>query len=167
MVLVAALLLPACQKGDGGAVSFRWRLVDKGSKDRAGSGKIFDPGEFGGDDGSCVCAPGDGRCPGFSWRVVRVKLVVRDPDTLATPPEVLDEDTTFACRQREATTPFIVPTRENGEPWALSVRAFDPDAPQGTPDQGTTPAPDVRFVPPAEIVNLDVIEIALRTTTAP
>jgi hypothetical protein len=168
MVLVAAFVLSACNKGDGGAVSFRWRLIDKGTKDRAGSGRIYDPGEFVGEDGACACdGRNDGRCTGVSWSVTRVKLEVRDPKTLQVPPEVLDGDVTFPCRQREATTPFIVPTRENGEPWALSLRAFDPAAPPGTPDQGSTPAPDVRFVPPAEIVNLDVIEISVRATTVP
>jgi len=171
VVLVAAFaatsFLGACNKGDGGAVSFRWRLVDKGTKDRAGSGRIYDPGEFIGEDGACECAPGDGRCAGSSWKVTRVQLVVRDPKTLAVPPEIDAGDVTFACRQREATTPFIVPTRENGEPWALSLRAFDPAASPGSPDQGTTPSPDVRFVPPAEIVNLDVIEIAVRSMPVP
>jgi hypothetical protein len=163
-LFLVAVLLVACQKGDGAAVSFRWRLVDKGDKNHAGGGAVLDPANFGGEDGSCVCVPGDDRCAGYSWRVARIKLLVRDPATLFTPSDVLDEDVTFPCRQREATTPFVVPPRD--EPWALSLRAFDPADPSA-PDQGTTPAPEVRYVSPAEITNLDAIEVAVRALPAP
>lgn len=157
------VVLAACQTGDSpgnlGAVSFRWRIVDKTT------GQIFDPNDQARSDGSCSrftdqsvamnCAPDT---PG--WWVQRVRLNVSDPVTSAMPP-ILSIDggrqVEFACRAREATTDFIVPPGR----WALEIEVRnDPQECMVPPP--TTPAASVREVKKGEIVNLDVIEIAVR-----
>ena len=44
--------------------------------------------------------------------------------------------------------------------WALSLRAYNPAAPQAG-DEGTTPSPVIRDVRAASITKLDVIQIAV------
>jgi hypothetical protein len=61
----------------------------------------------------------------------------------------------FRCSSREATTEFILPVGT----FALSLQAFDPAQP--AVDEGATPAPAVRAVKQSEIVNLDVIRVAV------
>ncbi len=140
---VLLLLVSGCGIGDQGAISVRWRIVEKQS------GRIHDPGSLASGDGTgaCECAADNDACKACPWRVQSVKLVVQDPLTLA-PAPVDEVDVTFPCRVREATTRFAIPEGR----WALSLKAFE---------QGTTPAPDVRDVKRGQINNLDVIEISV------
>jgi hypothetical protein len=148
-VLLALLVsLGGCDIGDQGAVSVRWRIVEKQS------GKIHDPGSLPSADGTgaCQCTLDNPDCsPVCQWKVQSVKLLVRDPVTLD-PAPVDDVDVTFPCRVREATTRFAIPAGR----WAVSLSASG-DATTNP----TTPAPDVREVKHGQINNLDVIEISV------
>jgi hypothetical protein len=148
---LAVLLLFAagCDIGDQGAVSVRWRIVDKAS------GRIHDPGSLPSADGTgaCHCTKDNPDCSTCEWRIQSVKLIMRDPVSLA-PAPIDDVDVTFPCRVRESTTRFTIPEGR----WSISLEAL------GDPminTQPTTPAPDVRDVRRGQINNLDVIEIAV------
>lgn len=145
--------MPACQ-GDRGAVSFRWRILDKTT------GLLSDPRDHGGEGGACLkrtnqtilrnCEPfGDG------WWIKHVRLDVADPVS-GQKTFIESRFVEFTCRTREATTEFEIPLGT----WALSVRAVNPPDPPCA-KVGTTPPPQVRDVKKGEIVNLDVIEIAV------
>jgi hypothetical protein len=158
----AALMLLAagCSDGTDGAVSVRWHIVDLTtganydprlttfpSSARTDGGNPFTPG-------SCGCLPDGvpGGCPGsVGWEIDQVQLRVVDPATGALVAESLSP-----CNQREATTPFNIPTGR----FALSLAAFD-DAGDALFATGVTPAPTVRTILPNEIVNLDVVEIGV------
>jgi hypothetical protein len=155
---LAALLLLAlqtgCSDGNQGAVSVRWRITD------LSTGVTYDPLDRGASDGSgaCVCQAGDraaGCAASYGWVVHAVRLIVADPESGA-PVAVADPYVLFACKSREATTPFHIPPGS----WALSLRAYNPAAPQAG-DEGTTPAPVVRDVRAASITKLDVIQIGV------
>ncbi len=138
------LLLPSsgCQSG-GGAVSVRWHIVD------LTNGQIIDPQENVGPNGSCTAVEPD-MSSLRSWTITRIRLIIADPDT---GDEVLapsDMRVEFPCSQREATTPFSLPLGT----FAMSLRAT-------SPDQTITPAPAVRTIKRAEVVNLDVVEIGI------
>jgi hypothetical protein len=145
---VLLLLASGCDIGDQGAVSVRWRIVEKQS------GRIHDPGSLAAADGTgaCQCTLENPDCsPVCQWKVQAVHLVVRDPVTLAAAP-VDDVDVTFPCRVREATTRFTIPPGR----WAISLAATGDST-----TNPTTPPPDVRDVKRGQINNLDVIEISV------
>jgi len=143
---VLALFLFGCSTGTEGAVSFRWRIVDRCT------GESFDPGNH-------IDPAGTGACVDTGWRVDTLQLVALDSSSN-------DACTTsvcvFPCKQREATTAFEIPA---------GTYAFSIAATLGT-DGGTsvcpsaTPPPLVRSVKDAEITNLDVIQIEVATCTS-
>jgi hypothetical protein len=139
-----------CADGDLGAVSVRWRIVDKTSA------RVIDPRGVGDPlvPGACACVPPSGDCPRCGFRITRVQLRVTNPST-GEPIPVDDRYTLFECTRTEATTGFRIPEGEH----ALSLRAFDPAEPDRP--QATTPPPVVRQISRGEIVNLDVIELAV------
>jgi hypothetical protein len=136
--------------GNGGAVSVRWRIVERET------GALHDPRDVADKSGQC-CANGGSvaSCatqPG--WHITRVHLLFTDPTTqtpLANPPAGLDA----ACNARELTTPFELPEGL----YAIALRAFDPAAPDVI--QAQSPSPELRTVKKAEIVNLDVVELSV------
>jgi len=149
MPLLAALA--GCADGELGAVSVRWRIVDKQSGAVIDPRAVADPLVAGG----CACVPPSGSCPrGCGFRITRVQLRVTNPTTGETIP-VDERYTLFECTAREATTGFRIPEGEH----ALSLRAFDPADPDRP--QATTPPPVVRQLSRGEIVNLDLIELAV------
>lgn len=153
LLVAFACALGACRDGDLGAVSFRWRIVDKTT------GQYFDPRDQSGENASCVRYPNVGiaeNCATGGWWVQNVRLVVTDPVTRA--PAPLDDDlrVEFNCREREATTQFRIPLAR----WALSIEVRNPPEPACGPTP-TTPPPVVRDVRKGEIVSLDILEIAV------
>jgi hypothetical protein len=145
--LAAVVGLVGCQ-GPGGAVSVRWRITVKDT------GATHDPRDVEGPDGICQAQKGELDAMGLPrWQVHRVQLVLTDPVTGAA---VDSEDPSLVvpCTSRERTTPFELPVGSI----ALSLKAFDPAAPAGAVE-GTTPAPTIREIKKAEIVNLDLVEI--------
>ncbi len=145
------LLLATGCAGNGGAVSVRWQIVD------LSTGARFDPRDVADIDGNCTAMYSETCGVSSSWIVHRVKVVVASPTDSGS--EVLADDTRleFACNAREATTPFIIPSGT----FAVSLRAFDPSAADDVASEGLTPAPAVRIIHAAEIVNLDVVEIGV------
>jgi hypothetical protein len=146
-----AAVLSACIgcAGDGGAVSVRWELTD------LTSGIHYDPREVGGPDDICQVSLGTSCGVEQLLRVHRIRLVIRDPVTGAPALREDDPRLIFRCRVREATTDFFLPAGT----FALSLQAFDPAQPAS--DEGVTPAPAVRTIKRAEIVNLEVIDIGV------
>lgn len=148
-------LLSACQDSDG-AVSFRWRIVDKST------GLAYDPRERALLDetapGSCICAGQNtgAQCPPSGWRIDRIRLRVLDTTTGAAQP-LDDADVSFVCRQREATTSFRVPIGT----WGFTLEGYDPTTGMV---QSSSAAAIVRRVKRAEIVNLDIIEMGVDIT---
>lgn len=142
-----------CDVGDKGAVTVRWRIVDNST------GTDYDPRDHS-QGNACACTAGEGGgCePDFSWIVHDVRIVVGDPTTGIEIGGIPESDIVFPCRDREATTRFDIPT---GGPWAFSLRAYNASLGTGSAVEGTTPLPTLRQVRKAEIVNLDVIEIAV------
>ncbi len=130
-------------------MSVRWELTD------LTSGAHFDPRDVGGPDDICQVGVGSSCGVDQVLRVHRIRLVIRNPVTGAPALAPDDPRLIFRCRAREATTDFILPAGE----FALSLQAFDPAQPSS--DEGVTPAPAVRTIKKAEIVNLEVIEIGV------
>jgi hypothetical protein len=162
--LVGALLAWAwagCSNGNQGAVSVRWWIVDQSS------GARYDPRGQGNDkSGACfLCGKaGVNECPDPAtqvWWVDQVELKVVDT---ATNQQVPIEP--FPCRDRERTTPFIIPQGR----YALSLRADRLTTPdycdKDCSRQWPTPTPAIRDIKPAEITNLDVIEILVEPPPA-
>jgi hypothetical protein len=150
--LVLGGLLPGCSNGDLGAVSVRWRIVDLMTS------VGFDPKAQAQSDGSCAgpLAPvPDGTAPTPEWVVHHVRLKVTEPVTNV-PIDINPDVVVFSCAQREATTSFQIPLGR----FALDLCPFDVDP--NVCDEGVTPAPEIRTVKQAEIINLDVIEIGVR-----
>jgi hypothetical protein len=151
LLFAAFSALPACL-GDGGAISVRWRITE------LETGALYDPRDVADDSGTC-CQPvaGEKPCGGLpAWRVTRVRVVLADSNTgqkIANPPAGLDA----TCSAREFTTPFTLPAGL----LAISLRAFDPGAPDLV--QAESPSPQLRTVHKAEIVNLDVVALAVST----
>jgi hypothetical protein len=140
--LFAAIFLGACSDGNLGAVSVRWRIVDLESS------VGYDPRSQGQTDGSCAG-------PQQEWVVNHIRLTVTDPaggELAIDPPTAV----LFSCRQREATTSFKIPLGR----FAFDLCPFSTDP--AVCDEGVTPAPTIRTVRQAEIINLDVIEIGVR-----
>jgi hypothetical protein len=147
LILASVLAaLAGCSEGDLGAVSVRWRIVDL----QTSIG--YDP--------KSLPDVGNGSCPGPGWVVDNVRIQVKDPITGA-PVPVQMKFVIFTCRQREATTSFNIPLGR----FAFDLCAFSSD-PQIC-DEGVTPAPLIRTVKQAEIINLDVIEIGVRPRNPP
>lgn len=143
--LTAILLLCACQE-NGAAVSVRWLIVDltRGSLVKPNDSSISQP------DGSC----GANVAPLPAWRIEKVRLVVADAVTGVPVLPADDKRLLFNCNQREAITPFSLPVGT----FALSLRAVD----SGMDDVAVvTPAPSVRQLKSAEVVNLDVEELGI------
>jgi hypothetical protein len=136
-MIVAALLCAGCQ-GDLGAVSVRWHVFD------LSTGNSWDPRGVGQPDGSCQVTGA------VTWTILRVHLVLADP-TDGRPRAGSFGD--FPCKQREATTSFDLPLGT----FALSLAAVP-----GPDTQVVTPAPAIRTIKRAEVVNLDVIELGVR-----
>jgi hypothetical protein len=142
-LLAALIFLCGCADGDMGAVSVRWRIVDLQSF------VGYDPRTQGLSDGSCAGPNGE-------WVVNKLRLTVADPDSGAPVDISPPYSVIFTCRQREATTSFQIPLGR----WAFNLCAFSMDP--EVCDEGVTPAPTIRIVRKAEIINLDVIEIGVR-----
>jgi hypothetical protein len=148
IVLVA---LSGCL-GKGGAVSVRWRISEQKT------GALYDPRDVSDDNGTCCQPMGDQPCSGSpAWRVNRVRVVLADSNTGA---EVMTdrEGLDAGCGSRELTTPFSLPEGL----FAISLRAYDPAMPDAI--EAESPAPAIRTVRKAEIVNLDVVELEVSTT---
>src|SRR5262249_46872257 len=120
------------------------------------TGQDYDPTEVADPTDGKACSLTGTSCAD-SWTVHRVRLVIADPTTGMEMLPAGDTRVEFACRQREATTPFELTPGT----FLMSLRGFDPcrAAPN---DEGVTPAPTVRTIKKAEVVNLDVIEIGVR-----
>ena len=147
--LTAILLLCACQE-NGAAVSVRWLIVDltRGSLVKPNDASISQP------DGSC----GANVAPLPAWRIEKVRLVVADAVTGDPVLPADDKRLLFNCNQREAITPFSLPVGT----FALSLRAVDFGMDGGMDDLSVvTPAPSVRQLKSAEVVNLDVEELGI------
>lgn len=152
--LLLFALAAGCADGDLGAVSVRWRIVDKASGVVSDPRAVADPLVPGG----CACTVPSGACPrGSGFHIARVQLQVTDPSSGELVP-VDDRYTLFECTRSEATTGFRIPEGLH----ALSLRAFDPADPARP--QATTPPPVVRQLSRGEIVNLDLIELAVDPT---
>jgi hypothetical protein len=148
---IVPLLAAGCADGELGAVSVRWRIVDKQTGIVSDPRNVADPLVPGG----CACTPPSGACPrGCGFKIARVQLRVTDPTTGAEIP-VDDRYTLFDCARGEATTGFRIPEGEH----ALSLRAFDPAEPDRP--QATTPPPVLRQLSRGAIVNLDLVELAV------
>ena len=135
--------------GDGAAVSVRWRIAEQVT------GALYDPRDIADKAGTC-CQPisGQPRCSELAtWRVSRVRVVLADPTTAAEieVPGGLDA----TCGARELTTPFTLPTGL----FAITLRAFDPTAPDLI--QAESPSPAIRTLRKAEIVELDVVALSV------
>lgn len=136
--------------GKGGAVSVRWRIVERAT------GTLRDPRDVSDQQGVCCQNRSDrGECAGQpGWRVTRVLVVLTDPTTgttLPDPPAGLEAP----CNARELTTPFELPDGL----FAINLRAFDPAAPLVV--EAESPSPELRVVRAAEIVNLDIVELSV------
>ena len=150
LALVSLLALAGCQ-GDGGAVSVRWHIVD------LTTGSLINPRDVGRSDGACAQQTTDAMSPLPSWSITSIHLVLADPQSGVErpPPCAASGCVDFQCSQREATTPFSLPLGN----YALSLRASSPDS------DLVTPAPAVRTIKKAEVVNLDVVEIGIHPVT--
>jgi hypothetical protein len=158
-LLVWAWALAGCSNGNQGAVSVRWRIVDQSS------GVSHDPRTLGNNkSGACfLCIGGEGvrDCPDPAtqeWWVDQVELTIVDT---ATNQQVPIEP--FPCKDRERTTPFTIPQGR----YALSLRADRLTTPayceKDCSRQWPTPPPAIRDIKPAEITNLDVIEVLVES----
>ena len=166
-MFACALACAGCSDGTDGAISVRWRIVDlttganydprlqvfpAGALDAAGV--PFPPGSCG-----CLADGTPGGCAGSGpgWEIDLVRLLIVDPEDPTVVP-IDPEKAKFLCNQREATTPFqIKPGR-----YALSLASFTVAGGVET-RTGATPAPTVRTIKQAEIVNLDVVEIGVHS----
>jgi hypothetical protein len=151
--LLAWSLLCGCQ-GDGAAVGVRWMIAD------LSSGSIIKPDDrsIALTNGGCGAEEPDA-APLPSWRIDRVRLVIAEPVSGIPVLPADDPRLLFNCNQREAITPFSLPTGT----FALSLRAVNL---QGVDDFSVvTPAPSVRALKSAEVVNLDVVELGIHPVT--
>ena len=150
-VLLSGLLLAACSSDKLGAVSFRWRLVDKSS------GTLTTARDYAQPDGSCLCTKGQRDCPtSCGWRVTKVRLHASSlVGGVPMPIDLAEQDVEFPCSVGEATTAFRIPAGT----LALSIDGYDPAPPHMI--QATGPAPQVRTIVPAQVVNLDIVELAV------
>jgi hypothetical protein len=143
-------ILCACD-GDGAAVDVRWLIVD------LTTGSLTEPNSAAVEhsNGSCgVIEPDAAALP--TWGIEKVRLVLANP---VTNEEVQFGDgcsnrLLFNCNQREAITPFSLPLGN----FALSIRAVN-----GCVDDPSvvTPAPSVRMLKVAEVVDLNVQELGI------
>jgi hypothetical protein len=156
--LLALLFLAAgCEDGLGGAVTVRWHIIDLATQ------VGYDPVAQGQPNGSCAgpnqysmgkpVLDADGN-PVPAWIVNNILLTMRDPNNGL--PVPIDPPQLFTCRQREATTSFVVPLGR----FAFDLCAFSTDP--AVCDQAVTPAPAIRNVLKAQIINLDEIELGVR-----
>jgi hypothetical protein len=156
-----ALALAGCQ-GNGGAVSVRWRIVDQST------GEQYDPGDYKANDGSCcACVGSDGKCEtkydptthvpdcANPWQIENVSVTLANANTGAPIPDGLSA---FPCSIREKTTPFVLPPGT----FAISL-AVTNDVGDGmnVPAPVAVPPPSIRTIVAGDVVNLDVIEIAV------
>jgi hypothetical protein len=158
LMLLCALLLTVggCQD-NGGAVSVRWYIQD------LTTGELMNPRDHNGPGGSCVFDEPD-MSTLRSWSIAKIKLVIADViDASPDSKEILspcDSRVVFDCSQAEATTPFSLPTGT----FAMSLQAIvtecGSEAGSGSV-QTVTPAPAVRTIKRAEVVNLDVVQIGV------
>jgi hypothetical protein len=129
----------------------RWRI---GERD---TGKIYDPFDAQDGAGGCLqpCDATQRDCANAPrWRVTRVHLVLADTETGAevpAPPAGLDSN----CDARELTTPFTLPEGL----FSITLRAFDPAMPELV--QAESPSPELRVLRRGEIVNLDIVVLAV------
>jgi hypothetical protein len=143
--LLLLALASGCQ-GDGAAVGVRWEIVD------LTRGVLKRPDEVGA-NGACGVDEGDAS-PLPSWVIQQVRLVVADPTTNVEVLSADDRRLLFNCSQREAITSFTLPLGT----FSLSLRAVN----HGADDPSVvTPAPSVRTLKSAEVVNLDVVELGI------
>jgi hypothetical protein len=136
------VVLAGCSDGDLGAVSVRWRIVDQETSIG------YDPND--------LPNQGDGSCLGPDWVVHNVRIQINEPDT-GEPVPVDMNVVVFGCHQREATTTFNIPLGR----FAFDLCPFGADP--LICNEGVTPAPLIRIIKQAEIINLDVIEIGVRS----
>jgi len=144
----------ACSKGSLGAVSFRWRLVDKSSGALASARDYPDPDGSGG----CRCVRGQRDCAtSCGWAVSRVRLRAASlVDGVPTPLDLDAASTQFACSVGEATTAFKIPPGT----LALTIDGFVATD-SGDVIQATGPSPIVRTIVANQVVNLDIVELAV------
>jgi len=152
VLAILSVALTGCSKGSFGAVSFRWRLVDKASGQLVSARDYPDPSGSGG----CRCFRGQVGCvASCGWAVGRVRLHASQLVDGVPTPIALDQATTeFACSVGEATTPFRLPAGT----LTLSVDGYDPDS---DVIQATGPSPIIRTIVPTQVVNLDIVELAI------
>jgi len=163
-VCAAVCASAGCSNGNQGAVSVRWRIIDRSS------GVSYDPRYAGSDttNGACfLCGTAGQRvCPDPAeqvWWVDKVELQV--VDTATNQPIAIAP---FNCTDRERTTAFTIPDGR----YQLSLRAYR--LTEGARDGGAidcdpkdcacewaTPPPVIRDIKSAEITNLDVIEVGV------
>jgi hypothetical protein len=155
-VAFVAVTLSACNAGDRGAATLRWRIVDQTT------GQIYNPEDVG-IGGACACAFDVCKqaCPN-EWLVHAVRLVIADPSTGQEIGGVPDRDIVFPCHIGEATTGYDIPVGN----FALSLKAYDPSNPSAPPE-GVTPPPTIRQINKGELLNLDVIAIAINAPPVP
>jgi len=157
MLFCAPLLtVGGCQE-NGGAVSVRWHIVD------LTTGDLINPRDHDGPGGSCVYDEPD-MSSLRSWTINKIKLVIADViDASHDSKEILapcDSRVVFNCSQAEATTPFSLPTGTFAMSLEAIVTECGSEAGSGSVET-VTPAPSVRTIKRAEVVNLDVVEIGV------
>ncbi len=144
-----ALPLVGC-RGNGGAVSVRWRISN------LSTGATFDPMQVAANDGSCCSDVVNNSCSAISiWVVRSVSVTLRDPSTGEPVPGVGPR--TFPCDKRESTTEFDLPAGTYAI--GLSADVFDG---AGDPAPGVVPPPEVHTIVRGEVVNLQDIEIGVQ-----
>jgi hypothetical protein len=156
-IAAVVTLLAACSQGQG-AVSVRWRIIDKTS------GAVSDPRDYANPTtGGCQCIGGQGaNCQNScGWTVNRVRLHVSTLTSTGLQESVPPIE--FPCRQEEATTASIIP---------VGMLFFSVEGDTGSTDAGLKiqaygPPGVLRNVVAAQVVNLDVVELAPISTEPP
>ncbi len=162
-IAAVLILLAACSQGQKGAVSVRWRIIDKTS------GAVSDPRDYADPvvAGGCRCVGGQGpNCQNScGWAIARVRLHISRITEMGLeelmPREIDTSALEFPCRQEEATTTSIIPAGQ----LFFSLEGDDGSTPPAIQAYG--PPGVLRNVVEAQVVNLDVVELAPLSTLPP